>query len=250
MFEIDKEKFGAFIAQLRKEKGLMQKDLAQKLYVSDKAVSKWERGLSIPDVSLLVPLSELLGITVTELLECQRFLPNAPIDTQQAEQAVKKVIILSEEDQRKYRPDRLKRSLQLLICVITGCLEIGIFAFLGFPLALMPPVLLPLMILLVIFGIYFCIFARARLPRYYDDNRISSLSDGAFRINIPGIYYNNRNWPHIVRVGQLWSTSGLVISPVIFFLLVWLIPQACYILLVLLLFGLFIPLVLVAKKYE
>lgn len=44
MFEIDKEKFGAFVAQLRKEKGLMQKDLAEKLYVSDKAVSKWERG--------------------------------------------------------------------------------------------------------------------------------------------------------------------------------------------------------------
>ena len=47
MFEIDKERFGAFVAQLRKEKGLMQKELAQMLYVSDKAVSKWERGLSI-----------------------------------------------------------------------------------------------------------------------------------------------------------------------------------------------------------
>lgn len=47
MFEIDKEKFGAFVAQLRKEKGLMQKDLAEKLYVSDKAVSKWERGGSL-----------------------------------------------------------------------------------------------------------------------------------------------------------------------------------------------------------
>ena len=47
MFEIDKEKFGAFVAQLRKEKGLMQKDLAEKLYVSDKAVSKWERGVSL-----------------------------------------------------------------------------------------------------------------------------------------------------------------------------------------------------------
>ena len=47
MFEIDKAKFGTFVAQLRKEKGLMQKDLAEKLYVSDKAVSKWERGVSL-----------------------------------------------------------------------------------------------------------------------------------------------------------------------------------------------------------
>ena len=47
MFEIDKAKFGSFVAQLRKEKGLMQKELAEKLYVSDKAVSKWETGVSL-----------------------------------------------------------------------------------------------------------------------------------------------------------------------------------------------------------
>ena len=46
MFEINKAKFGAFVAQRRKEKGLMQKELAEKLYVSDKAVSTWERGVS------------------------------------------------------------------------------------------------------------------------------------------------------------------------------------------------------------
>lgn len=56
MYTIDKERFGQFVAQLRKEKGLTQKELAQKLYLSDKAVSKWERGLSIPDVALLPPL--------------------------------------------------------------------------------------------------------------------------------------------------------------------------------------------------
>ena len=46
MFEIDKKKFGAFLSQLRKEKGYTQKDLAQKLFLSDKAVSKWETGVS------------------------------------------------------------------------------------------------------------------------------------------------------------------------------------------------------------
>lgn len=46
MFEIDKVKFGAFVAQLRKEQGMTQKELAQKLYISDKAVSKWETGVS------------------------------------------------------------------------------------------------------------------------------------------------------------------------------------------------------------
>ena len=44
---IDKERFGAFLAALRKEKGLTQRALADRLYVSDKAVSKWERGISL-----------------------------------------------------------------------------------------------------------------------------------------------------------------------------------------------------------
>ena len=132
MFEIDKAKFGAFVAQLRKEKGLMQKDLAEKLYVSDKAVSKWERGLSIPDVTLLVPLAEILGISVTELLECRRLPKDEPMDSQQTEEIVKKVIGLSEEEQRKYRPDRLKRGLQLLLCAAVGALEIWILTMLGY----------------------------------------------------------------------------------------------------------------------
>ena len=46
MHEIDKDRFGAFVDQLRREKGMTQRELADQLYVSDKAVSKWERGVS------------------------------------------------------------------------------------------------------------------------------------------------------------------------------------------------------------
>ena len=60
MYELDKRKFGSFVSSLRKEKGWTQKDLAEKLYVSDKAVSKWERGLSVPDVSLLLHIPLLI----------------------------------------------------------------------------------------------------------------------------------------------------------------------------------------------
>ena len=52
MDQIDKERFGAFLSRLRREKGLTQRELADRLYVSDKAVSKWERGLSLPSPSL------------------------------------------------------------------------------------------------------------------------------------------------------------------------------------------------------
>lgn len=69
---MDMKQTGRLIAALRKERGLTQKALAAHLHVTDKAVSKWERGLSCPDVSLLTPLSALLGISVPELLRGER----------------------------------------------------------------------------------------------------------------------------------------------------------------------------------
>lgn len=60
---------GKFIAEMRKEKGLTQKDLAEKLNITDKAVSKWETGKSAPDISNLVPLSEILDVSVVEILQ-------------------------------------------------------------------------------------------------------------------------------------------------------------------------------------
>ena len=62
------EKIGKFICELRKSQKLTQKDLANKLGVTDKAVSKWERGLSYPDIELLIPLAKILGVSTTELL--------------------------------------------------------------------------------------------------------------------------------------------------------------------------------------
>ena len=255
MFEIDKAKFGAFVAQLRKEKGLMQKELAEKLYVSDKAVSKWERGLSIPDVAILVPLAEILGVTVTELLECRRLPKDEPMDSLQTEEIVKKVIGLSEEEQRKYRPDRLKRGLQLFLCAAVGLVEIWVLTMLGYSMDKIFVSLGTMMILMAIFGLYFCVFTKEKLPRYYDENRISSFSDGFLRMNMPGVYFNNRNWPHIVRAGQLWAMIGLVASPVFFFVMTKFLPAvwdaaAVYIILILVLGGLFIPMITVARKYE
>lgn len=69
---MDYEKIGEFIFQLRKEKELTQKQLAEKLNVTNKAISKWERGLGAPDISLLRELSGVLGISVNELLLGER----------------------------------------------------------------------------------------------------------------------------------------------------------------------------------
>lgn len=65
---MDTSATGHFIAERRKQKGLTQKELAERLQVSDKAVSRWETGIGFPDTSLLKPLSDILEVSVSELL--------------------------------------------------------------------------------------------------------------------------------------------------------------------------------------
>ena len=62
------EKMGRFIAERRKDKHMTQKDFARMLNITDKAVSKWERGISCPDISLLPSVADILGVTIHELL--------------------------------------------------------------------------------------------------------------------------------------------------------------------------------------
>lgn len=65
------EIFGSFIQNRRKELGLKQSDVAEKLHVTDKAVSRWERGVGFPDIRLLEPLADALKLTLTELMKMQ-----------------------------------------------------------------------------------------------------------------------------------------------------------------------------------
>lgn len=69
---MDQIKIGIFISNLRKEKGLTQAALAEMLNITDRAVSKWERGISLPDSSIMLPLCEILEINVNELLTGER----------------------------------------------------------------------------------------------------------------------------------------------------------------------------------
>ena len=69
---MDLIKIGKFIATCRKEKNLTQEELAEKLYVTDRAVSKWERGLSLPDAGKMLDLCNILDINVHELLNGER----------------------------------------------------------------------------------------------------------------------------------------------------------------------------------
>ena len=74
---------GSFIAELRKEKGLTQAELAERVSVTGGAVSKWERGLCYPDIETVVRLAEVLGLSVGEILAGQRIQVYTPetVDT-------------------------------------------------------------------------------------------------------------------------------------------------------------------------
>lgn len=251
MHDIDKVKFGSFVAGLRKEQGMTQKDLAEKLCVSNKAVSKWETGVSLPDVGLLVPLAETLEVTVTELLTGERQLQ--PMPAEQVEDLVKKAIVYGEETPRRNREELRRNAWVYFLCLAVAAAEMAAIYLLKCPVDY------EYLMLTVGFGVgfgwYFLFGARVRLPEYYDTNRINGMVDGPFRMNIPGIRFTNRNWPYILRCGGIWAMASLVGYPALTMIMTslaatfWSAAEEP-ILLVLLLGGLFLPIYIVGRKYE
>lgn len=84
---MDAQKFGAFVAEHRKEKNMTQADLAAKLQVTDKAVSRWERGLGFPDINTIEPLADALELSVLELMKSER-MNEAPVSHDIADTAI------------------------------------------------------------------------------------------------------------------------------------------------------------------
>ncbi len=120
---MDREMLGRFIAQRRKELDLTQRQLAEALHVTDKAVSKWERGAGCPDISLLEPLAEALGLSVDQLLTYQ----TAPAEPEPAEepatsQAVQAVLDLTLAERRARRRRRwfIAMAAALSLIVLAG----------------------------------------------------------------------------------------------------------------------------------
>lgn len=117
-----KKQIGANIAAYRKRNGLTQVGLAEKLNYSDKAVSKWERGESAPDVQTLVQLADLYGITVNDLLVDPNVLPE---DTG----AVQRVMEIAVEKTLKRKAD--KRIILMLSSVLVWFVALFLFVVLS-----------------------------------------------------------------------------------------------------------------------
>lgn len=117
---MDPEKFGAFVALCRKEKNMTQLELAQELKVTDKAVSRWERGKGFPDISLLVPLAEALDITVLELMNSER--REKRMEDFSEENIKDMVIHVAAIEKKNQRDDRLITWIPVPVALITAFL--------------------------------------------------------------------------------------------------------------------------------
>ena len=120
---MDQIKTGKFIAERRRAKQLTQRELAQKLLVSDKTVSKWETGKGLPEVSLMMPLCEILGINVNELLSGE--LIDSAAYQKYAEENMMKLI-----DERK--ENKRKLILECVVVMITLLASITIIMVAGY----------------------------------------------------------------------------------------------------------------------
>lgn len=99
---MDAQKFGAFVAERRKEKNMTQADLAAKLQVIDKAVSRWERGLGFPDINTIEPLADALGLSVLELMKSEK-MDEMPVSRDIADTAILDTLDVAAAQRREER---------------------------------------------------------------------------------------------------------------------------------------------------
>lgn len=100
---MERKSIGQFIAALRKSRGLTQAQLAEKLNVSDKAVSRWERDESAPDLSLIPVLAEIFGVTSDEILRGERISPENPVESKSADRPKKQMERLLSDAKTKFQ---------------------------------------------------------------------------------------------------------------------------------------------------
>lgn len=103
---MDKKIIGEKISSLRKEKGLTQKELADRLGVTDKAISKWETGVHFPDIAIMESLAEELEITVSELLG---------FEDATKEEVIKGMTLVSDEEKMKTKKQMKTRAIELIV---------------------------------------------------------------------------------------------------------------------------------------
>lgn len=130
---MDQIKIGSFLQELRKENGLTQEQLAEELGVSRRSVSRWETGSNMPDLDILITLSDRYAVDLRELLDGER--KKEPMDKELEETVLKVAEYSSEEKRRSTLIVRLyfiAGIVALIVNGVLGLMELGDSFWLGF----------------------------------------------------------------------------------------------------------------------
>lgn len=163
---------GQFIAALRKANGMTQQDVAEKLNVSNKAVSRWERDETAPDISLIPALAEMFNVTCDELLKGERILN--PIQSENSRPKIDKQIKLLES--------RMETVFKNYIYIAVTLSIIGLVLMLGISYGLYLPVVgFAVMMILQAVAVAFSVIAVNKLKTSLKDNEILESADKAIK---------------------------------------------------------------------
>ena len=171
---MDNQKFGQFILALRKEKGWTQLELAQKLNVTDKAVSKWERGVGLPDIKMIEPLAEVFDVSILEIMRSER-MNDQPIPMDRAAEALNNVLEVVAY-QRKIERRDIFITITCLSALIMLIFLVDTLQWTGFFMVCLPIMLLGTGLYLIGRSVY---RARQRLPY------LTTLSLGILALSYP-----------------------------------------------------------------
>ena len=149
---MDAKKFGTFIATLRKENNMTQVELAQKLQVTDKAVSKWERGLGFADINTIEPLADALGVSVLEIMRSER-IAETEITQDTASAALTDIFEFVKLQRKAERKSIFKIAGGVAACLFLIFLIDGM-GWLGFAMVYFPVICLLSGIALLIYGVW------------------------------------------------------------------------------------------------
>ena len=210
---------------------------------------------------MLQPLADLLGVAISELLRGQRIPQEESLTAQEADRLVSGALHLSAWEQAERREIRRRWVLGYVLAALLGALEmLSLWKLTDYMADDFASMLLTPLLLAAIFGLYFCFFAREQLPAFYDENKINFYSDGIFRMNVPGVRFNNSNWPHILQAARTWCIAMMTLYIPLYAIVRWASGFAGSFqvqLGTMLIFGmatlfggLFIPIFVVGRKYQ
>ena len=146
---MNQEKIGKFIAKVRKEKNMTQQELAMKLNITDRAISHWENGRSMPDAGIMLELCKLLDINVNELLSAKKIIKES-----YNEHAEENLLEMRREIESKNKKILILNRIITFLGVVIYLLIVLSTIFIEMPMVIRNTIMALALVILLLFGVY------------------------------------------------------------------------------------------------